>query len=314
MANKKYELVTTDTIKEGKATLTRIRALKDFGRVKVGDLGGYVESEKNLSSDGICWVFDEAKVYGSADVFEDALISYNAKVYGNAEVYGKASVYGVAKVYENAQVYGNAKVCGKARVCGNAKVYGDTWVSDSAKVLGHAVLSGKDKAIDKDIVNVDGNTIASGNDKALGATLPVVKDKDIKQRKQINAKEEATLSKGEVVAELRREYKKSYDDYDMRVWEMGNKVTVAYSITFRRDTYGSFFYDNKRKITSLNSDLESIASKYSATKYGGPAMKLYLCTQKSCDDLDSRIEGDGEDPYSEYERELVGRLEMVFKD
>jgi hypothetical protein len=42
--NKKYELTT-----EKKNGLYRIRALKSFGDVKEGDLGGFIESEKNLS-------------------------------------------------------------------------------------------------------------------------------------------------------------------------------------------------------------------------------------------------------------------------
>jgi len=45
MNNKKYEL--TDETKElqGK-TLHRIKALKDFGNVRAGDLGGWIEREK----------------------------------------------------------------------------------------------------------------------------------------------------------------------------------------------------------------------------------------------------------------------------
>ena len=43
-------------------TLCRIKALKDFGDVKAGDLGGYIEDYKNLSHDGNCWIYDNAKV------------------------------------------------------------------------------------------------------------------------------------------------------------------------------------------------------------------------------------------------------------
>ena len=45
---KKYEL-TEVTVTYGKAILHRIKALKDFGNVKKGDLGGWIESEDNLS-------------------------------------------------------------------------------------------------------------------------------------------------------------------------------------------------------------------------------------------------------------------------
>ena len=104
---KKYEL-TDETIEVYGTALRRIKALKDFGNVKKGELGGYVESEHNLSQEGNCWVCGNAKVCGDAEVC------------GNAWVFGNAEVYGNAKVYGNAWVYGNAEVCGNAKVCGDA--------------------------------------------------------------------------------------------------------------------------------------------------------------------------------------------------
>ena len=128
MAEKKYEL-TDEMIKIDKHFLHRIRALKDFGDVKKGDLGGFIEKEENLSQDGDCWVYGDAKVY------YNAVISNDAKVYGNALVYEDAKVFGNAKVYERASVsgramvYGNAKVCGSADVCCNIRVTGNAEIS-----------------------------------------------------------------------------------------------------------------------------------------------------------------------------------------
>ena len=109
---KKYEL-TDETIEVYGTALHRIKALKDFGNVKKGELGGYVESERNLSQEGNCWVYDNARVYS------------NAKVFGNAEVCDNARVYSNAKVCDNARVYSNAKVFGNAEACGNAEVFGN---------------------------------------------------------------------------------------------------------------------------------------------------------------------------------------------
>ena len=54
---KKYEF--TDETKEffGR-TLRRIRAVRDFGDVSAGEIGGWIEKEENLSHDG------DARVYG----------------------------------------------------------------------------------------------------------------------------------------------------------------------------------------------------------------------------------------------------------
>ena len=57
---KKYELVPDQQIIMAGTTLYRIRALKDFGNVKAGSLGGFVASERNLSQLGDCWVADDA--------------------------------------------------------------------------------------------------------------------------------------------------------------------------------------------------------------------------------------------------------------
>ena len=57
------------------ATLHRIRAVVEFGFVKVGDLGGWIEKEENLSHVGKAWVCGDAEVWG------------NAKVCGDAEVF-----------------------------------------------------------------------------------------------------------------------------------------------------------------------------------------------------------------------------------
>ena len=80
----------------------RIRAVRDFGTVKAGDLGGWLEKEENLSHDGEAWVGGEAQVTGAALVTGDALVT------GNAQVDGKAIVSGYAWVGGEAHITGTA--------------------------------------------------------------------------------------------------------------------------------------------------------------------------------------------------------------
>lgn len=150
---KKYEF-TEETLEWNGHILHRIKALRDFGKVKAGRLGGWIEKEDNLSHEGNCWVDNDAKVCGNAIVcddaivYDDAVVNGDAKVYGDAQVGNKAVVYGHAMVFDDAQVGSNARVCGGALVYENAKVFGDALVSgnalvyDDAKVYGDAVVNG----------------------------------------------------------------------------------------------------------------------------------------------------------------------------
>ena len=74
------------------ATLHRIRATVAFGIVEVGDLGGWIEKEENLSHEGKAWVCGDAEVCGDAKVCGDAEVWGNAKVCGDAEVFSASHV------------------------------------------------------------------------------------------------------------------------------------------------------------------------------------------------------------------------------
>lgn len=122
--NKKYEL-TDETITFSGLTLHRIRALKDFGNVIKGDLGGFIGSEKNLSHSGTCWVYDDAMVCGKAIIKESANLSNRVLIAGKAVV-SKCSVLAVdALISDNAEIAVDTYVpClkSKAVIKGNALI------------------------------------------------------------------------------------------------------------------------------------------------------------------------------------------------
>ncbi|MFD3268528.1 hypothetical protein ACE3MS_00020 [Paenibacillus dendritiformis] len=129
----KYEFTgeaTTD-IAEG-AILHRIRAVRDFGNVKAGDLGGWIESEKNLGHGGHCWVYDNAAVFGRASVLGYASIRNGAMVYDRAFVYGEAIV-------DNSDVFGSATIAGCARVEKRSSVYRYALIAGTAELSGAEV-------------------------------------------------------------------------------------------------------------------------------------------------------------------------------
>ena len=168
---KKYEL-TSEMKNHIGHKLYRIKALKDFGSVKAGDLGGWIEKEENLSQDNIAWVFDEAKVYGNANVsdcaevhdnawiycnanvcrnakisnnvniYGDAYISGNACISDDAEIYGHVTVYDNVRVFENAELWGYARICDRATIHGYAKVCDDVQIYGEVDIYGRAKISG----------------------------------------------------------------------------------------------------------------------------------------------------------------------------
>src|SRR3990167_3960043 len=119
----KYKLTNNKKEYLGK-TLFQIEATADFGIVKKGESGGWIEKESNLSQYGNAWVSGNARVSGNAEVSGNSWVSGNAEVSGNARVYGNARVSGTARVDDDAWVYDDAEVSGNAWVSGNARVYG----------------------------------------------------------------------------------------------------------------------------------------------------------------------------------------------
>ena len=121
---RKYEI--TSKVKEyAGRKLYQIKALKDFGGIKAGDLGGYIEKEENLSHDGRAWIYNSALVYDNARISGDAKVCNNAKVYGNAQIYDDSEIFDNAQVYGNSEIYGNTQTCGNASVRGDADICGD---------------------------------------------------------------------------------------------------------------------------------------------------------------------------------------------
>lgn len=138
-ATQKYELIKEDfiTIDTGnKFTLYRIRALRSFGTVQKGDLGGYIQNQSNLDQVAECWVYDHAQVSGNAKVIE------NAKIYEHAQVYGDAHISGNARIHGNAIISGNARIHDYADISGNVIVDRDAVVFGNTKFIGDIRFSG----------------------------------------------------------------------------------------------------------------------------------------------------------------------------
>ena len=134
--------------------LFRIRAIRSFSGVNVGDLGGYIEKEANLSHDDNAWISDNACVCDYARIYDDAHISGNARIYNNAYICDDAHISGNARIYNNAciyddahisgyaYIYNDARICDNACICGIACIYDNVCISGNAFISGNASISG----------------------------------------------------------------------------------------------------------------------------------------------------------------------------
>lgn len=159
----KYELDLKDTKKVEGKTLYRIVALKNFSDIKKSDKGGYIEKESNLSQNGNCWVYDNAYIFG------------NAEVYGNTKIYDKVIIKGNAKVFENTVIYDNAIICENATVCGNIWLYDNVIIKGNAIIKGNVIIRGqaivRDNAIIYGKIAIKGDAVISEHQRVTSGTV-----------------------------------------------------------------------------------------------------------------------------------------------
>lgn len=148
----KYRLTYENKSVRG-ISLYRIQAIRSFGDVKEGDLGGFVESESNLSHIHNCWIYDDAAVYEVARVAGDTQIRDNACLYEhslacdmsiiseNAKVYGSANIFHGARIRGNSQIGGMSNVYGSI-IHGSAHISGMVDVYRNAEVCEDVILRG----------------------------------------------------------------------------------------------------------------------------------------------------------------------------
>jgi bifunctional N-acetylglucosamine-1-phosphate-uridyltransferase/glucosamine-1-phosphate-acetyltransferase GlmU-like protein len=157
---RKYELTTETKSVDGR-TLYRVRRLHD------NYIGGFIESEKNLSHDGDCMVYDNSMVYDDAKVSGDAKVSDNSRVYDNSRVCDNSRVSdnsrvcGYSRVCENSKASGNSMISGYSRICGNSTVSGNAMTSGYCVVCDNSTVSGKSKVCGKAMVS--GNAMVTGD-------------------------------------------------------------------------------------------------------------------------------------------------------
>ena len=137
---RKYEI--TDIAHPQYPWLHRIRALRDVREdVHAGDLGGFVQSEENLSQDGQSWIADNAVAAEEAYIHGDAILWDYYCARGCASISGPSRIGGNAIVEDYAiitagYVHGNVHISGNAKLFANAVTGSIPTVMEKASVYG----------------------------------------------------------------------------------------------------------------------------------------------------------------------------------
>lgn len=109
---KKYDILFDENNKDiflGKI-VHRIKALNDIKNrngiviVKKDEIGGYVETEHNLSQEGSCWIFDDAIVCDHANLSGDSRIFDEAVMHGHSSASGFSTISGYACICGNTHI------------------------------------------------------------------------------------------------------------------------------------------------------------------------------------------------------------------
>ena len=286
MKNNKYRLIPEDCKINYGRKLYRIEALKDFGVVKAGELGGYIESENNLSFDGEAWICENAEVFDDARICNNALINGNARIYGNAIVSNKATVGG------NALIYGNALICDEVCVYDKAYVYGNVLVCNNAIIRGNAVVSGNARiegnALICENARVYGNVMIRGNatiysNAVLGDNVIIEKDTDWFTVGPIGSRNGFTtfaLNKDKSIYVFCGYFHGNIDEFEKAVEEThkGTKYEEEYKLAIALAKKKITTVETNKVTELTNEYIDSLIDKAKKNMYIEPSLKAMMIT------------------------------------
>lgn len=149
MNNKKYEILMDEanTIEWKGHILHRIRALRDFNDVREGDIGGYVEKEKNLSQCGNCWIYDEAKAMDNSRIYDDSIMYDNSEMHENSimcddsEMHNDSELHGNSAMYNNSMIFDNSSMHDNSIMYDNSGMYNNSTLKNKSRLYGKLVSS-----------------------------------------------------------------------------------------------------------------------------------------------------------------------------
>ena len=147
MKNRKYK-ITNNTMEFEGRTLYRIRALKDFSNIKKGDLGGWIQTEDNLSQEGYCWIYNNAKCMDSARIYDNSCMYDNSEMRGNSKMYDNSKLYDKSEMHDNSRAYDSSEMHGHSGMYGHSRKYGNSRMYENSRMWGNSKTYGNSEMHD----------------------------------------------------------------------------------------------------------------------------------------------------------------------
>jgi carbonic anhydrase/acetyltransferase-like protein (isoleucine patch superfamily) len=177
----KYRLTKETRQTEDGTTLYRIQALVDFGTVRRGDLGGWIEDEACLSQQGYCWAFGDSQVYGDSALYGNAVLEDKAVLRGRSRMHGNIRAKDSVLIENGCDIFGESgELCGTTHVKNGVTIGGchtiiDSFLTNGAVVsdMAYIRVSTVDGACVSHAASLDGGVYAKGPDVSISGNALV---------------------------------------------------------------------------------------------------------------------------------------------
>lgn len=129
MYQRKYTRIKQWTYLPDGRKLQRIKAVRSFGTINEGTIGGFIEYDENLSHHGNCWVADNAIAAGESRVRRNALLRDRSRIDDHVIVSDSAIVQDKSLLRDDVLVYGHVVIgdqsflAGSVTVCGHVHIF-----------------------------------------------------------------------------------------------------------------------------------------------------------------------------------------------
>jgi len=166
---KKYEFTGETKLYNG-VTLHQIRAVSTSAIYYEGAIGGWIQSEKNLSHDDTAWIHPDAHVYGKVVVKGKTFIK-NSEISGDGVINGNISIFD-SIIHEKFYISGFMHMT-------NTELYGNTILNNGNAQISNSKI-GNLQVIGKELVTIEDSVLSFEIERTVISNLLTISECNIR--------------------------------------------------------------------------------------------------------------------------------------